>query len=51
MKIKRSLDELKTILKHFVAPVDNPSLFLYLGTPLFGNFLVNCKVLYVKCES
>ena len=48
---KKIVDELKTILKHFVTPVDNPSLFLYLNKPLFGSSLVNCKALYVKCEA
>ena len=44
-------DELKTIQKHFVTPVDNPSLFLYLDHPLIGSLHVNCKALYVKCRA
>ena len=48
---ERIVKELKTILKHFVTPVDNPSLFLYLDKPLFGSSLVNCKALYVKCKA
>ena len=48
---KTIVDKLKTILKHFVTPVDNPSLFLYLNKPFFGSSLVNCKALYVRCEA